>query len=126
MPSFPFYYWLPEVHSESNSSISLLLAGLILKLSIYALIRFIFINSIILLVSVACLIGIIIDRHMLLKFFPFYETFFFTLAVIMLIYSIDYKCNDSSILSAIKFYIWGNLWIEYNINTKFISFIIIA
>jgi len=41
MPSFPFFYWLPEVHSESNSSISLLLAGLILKLSIYGLIRFI-------------------------------------------------------------------------------------
>jgi len=41
MPSFPFFYWLPEVHSESNSSISLLLAGLILKLSIYGLMRFI-------------------------------------------------------------------------------------
>lgn len=41
MPSFPFFYWLPEVHSESNSSISLLLAGLILKLSIYGLSRFI-------------------------------------------------------------------------------------
>jgi len=40
MPSFPFFYWLPEVHSESNSSISLLLAGLILKLSIYGLMRF--------------------------------------------------------------------------------------
>ena len=41
MPSFPSFYWLPEVHSECNSSISLLLAGLILKLSIYGLIRFI-------------------------------------------------------------------------------------
>lgn len=40
MPSFPFYYWLPEVHSESNSSLSLLLAGLVLKLSIYGLTRF--------------------------------------------------------------------------------------
>lgn len=40
LPAFPFFYWLPEVHSESNSSISLLLAGLILKLSIYGLIRF--------------------------------------------------------------------------------------
>ena len=40
LPSFPFFYWLPEVHSESNSSISLVLAGLILKLSIYGLARF--------------------------------------------------------------------------------------
>jgi NADH:ubiquinone oxidoreductase subunit 4 (subunit M) len=26
IPCFPFYYWLPEVHCEANSSISLLLA----------------------------------------------------------------------------------------------------
>ena len=42
LPSFPFYYWLPEVHCEVNSSISLLLAGISLKLSIYGILRFIF------------------------------------------------------------------------------------
>ena len=38
---------------------------------------------------VACLIGLIIDRQMLLKFFLCYETFFFTIAAIMLIYTVD-------------------------------------
>ena len=37
----------------------------------------------------ACLIGIIIDRHMLLKFFLCYETLFFTVAVVLLAYSGD-------------------------------------
>ena len=41
IPSFPFYYWLPEIHCEANTSISLLLAGIILKLSIYGIMRFI-------------------------------------------------------------------------------------
>ena len=41
IPSFPFYYWLPEVHCEANSSISILLAGLLLKLGIFGIMRFI-------------------------------------------------------------------------------------
>jgi len=41
IPTFPFLYWLPEVHCESNTSISLFLAGLLLKLSIYGILRFI-------------------------------------------------------------------------------------
>jgi len=39
IPCFPFYYWLPEVHCEANTSISLLLAGLLLKLSLFGLVR---------------------------------------------------------------------------------------
>lgn len=41
VPSFPFFYWLPEVHCEVNSTIPLFLAGLLLKLSIYGIMRFI-------------------------------------------------------------------------------------
>ena len=41
IPVFPFYYWLPEVHCEANTSISLFLAGLLLKLSLFGIIRFI-------------------------------------------------------------------------------------
>ena len=41
IPTFPFYYWLPEVHCEANTAISLFLAGLLLKLSIFGLIRYI-------------------------------------------------------------------------------------
>ncbi len=41
IPTFPFYYWLPEVHCEANTSISLFLAGLLSKLSIFGIIRFI-------------------------------------------------------------------------------------
>ena len=41
IPSFPFFYWLPEVHCEANTSIPLLLAAILSKLSIYGLIRFV-------------------------------------------------------------------------------------
>ena len=41
IPCFPWFYWLPEVHCEVNSSISLFLAGLLLKLGIFGIIRFI-------------------------------------------------------------------------------------
>ena len=46
-------------------------------------------NTVFIVVFVACLIGLIIDRYILLKFFLCYETFFFTISVIMLIYSVD-------------------------------------
>ncbi len=38
---------------------------------------------------IGCMIGMIIDRFILLKFFLCYEIFFFTISVIMLIYSVD-------------------------------------
>ena len=41
IPSFPFFYRLPEVHCEANTSISLSSAGLFSKISIYGILRFI-------------------------------------------------------------------------------------
>ena len=40
IPIFPFHYWLTIVHSEASTSVSLLLASLILKIAIFALIRY--------------------------------------------------------------------------------------
>jgi NADH:ubiquinone oxidoreductase subunit 4 (subunit M) len=39
VPAFPFHYWIIEVHSEASTSLSLILAGLILKLGIFGMIR---------------------------------------------------------------------------------------
>ena len=75
IPTFPFYYWLPEVHCEANTSISLFLAGLLLKLSIFGIIRFIlssyylslrFLSSLFIFIT---LIGIIIINCSYYRYF---------------------------------------------------------
>ncbi len=40
LPVFPFHTWLPDAHVEAPSSISVLLAGVLLKMGAYGLIRF--------------------------------------------------------------------------------------
>jgi len=40
VPIFPFHIWLPEVHTETYTSGSIILAGILLKLAVYGLIRF--------------------------------------------------------------------------------------
>lgn len=57
-------------------------------------------------VFVACLTGLIIDRYILLKFFLFYETFFFSISVIMSIYSVDIN------VMIIVFYLLSNSTFE--------------
>jgi hypothetical protein len=46
-------------------------------------------HAVLIVAFVACLIGLIIDRYILLKFFICYETLLFTISVIMLILSVD-------------------------------------
>jgi len=40
LPTFPFHTWLPDAHVQAPSSISVLLAGVLLKMGAYGLIRF--------------------------------------------------------------------------------------
>ena len=76
IPTFPFYYWLPEVHCEANTSITLFLAGLLSKLSIFGIIKFIlctyylssrFLSSILIYII---LIGIVIINS---SYFRYYD-----------------------------------------------------
>jgi len=40
MPIFPFHTWLPDAHVQASAPISVLLAGVLLKMGAYAMIRF--------------------------------------------------------------------------------------
>ena len=40
LPIFPFHTWLPDAHSQASAPISMILAGVLLKMGGYALIRF--------------------------------------------------------------------------------------
>ncbi len=40
IPVFPFHTWLPDAHVEASTPVSLLLAGVLLKLGTYGLLRF--------------------------------------------------------------------------------------
>ena len=74
--TFPFYYWLPKVHCEANTLILLFLAGLLSKLSIFGIIKFIlctfylslrFLSSILIYII---LIGIVIINS---SYFRYYD-----------------------------------------------------
>ena len=39
VPAFPFHTWLPDAHTEAPTAISVILAGVLLKLGVYGLIR---------------------------------------------------------------------------------------
>ena len=45
IPSFPVYSWLPEAHVEAPTVGSVILAGVLLKLSYYGLYKFFFLSS---------------------------------------------------------------------------------
>jgi len=94
IPCFPFFYWLPEVHCEVNSSISLWLAGLLLKLGLFGILRFIlcsfflgcrFFCSFVLSIS---LIGVLIVACSCFFFFPLFSSIFLVpLVMLYLLYS---------------------------------------
>jgi NADH:ubiquinone oxidoreductase subunit 4 (subunit M) len=44
VPLFPFLYWLPDVHAEANTSISMFLAALLLKIGIFGIMYYILLS----------------------------------------------------------------------------------
>ena len=42
MPLFPFHTWLPDAHVEAPTAGSVILAGVLLKMGTYGLVRFAF------------------------------------------------------------------------------------
>jgi NADH-quinone oxidoreductase subunit M len=42
MPMFPFHTWLPDVHTDASTEVSVILAGVLLKMGAYGLIRICF------------------------------------------------------------------------------------
>jgi NADH:ubiquinone oxidoreductase subunit 4 (subunit M) len=40
IPTFPFNFWLIEVHAEANTSLSLVLAALMLKVGVFGLLKY--------------------------------------------------------------------------------------
>jgi formate hydrogenlyase subunit 3/multisubunit Na+/H+ antiporter MnhD subunit len=108
IPSFPFFYWLPEVHCEANTPISLLSAGILLKLSIYGLIRFV-LSSLFLSLRILCsvivsftLLGIIVATSSCFRYYDLKKIIAFSSIIHpnLSLVSIS-SMNSSSILSSI-------------------------
>jgi NADH:ubiquinone oxidoreductase subunit 4 (subunit M) len=59
IPCFPFNFWLVEVHAEANTSLSLILAALLLKLGIYGLLKYCF-NSLASVLLSFSLVGLVV------------------------------------------------------------------
>lgn len=108
IPCFPFFYWLPEVHCEVDSSISLWLAGLLLKLGLFGILRFIlcsfflgsrFLSSFVLSIS---LIGVLIVSSSCFRFFDLKKIIAFSsiLHLNLTLVSI-YSLNSIGVLSGI-------------------------
>jgi len=73
IPTFPFIYWLPEVHSESNTSISVTLAGILLKISLYGLLRFVVSSYIIALRYIIACISSVVSLGIISATFSIYR-----------------------------------------------------
>lgn len=75
LPMFPFFYWLPEVHAESSTSASLYLAGLLLKIGLFGIFRFILCSFFIGLGMVIGLVFMLSLIGMLISSFSCYRLF---------------------------------------------------
>ena len=108
IPSFPFFYWLPEVHCECTTSMSMMLAGVVLKLGIYGILRFIlssfflslrFLSSFVLSIS---LIGIIIASCSVYRYYDLKKMIAFSSIIHLNLSFASIVCmNGIGILSSI-------------------------
>lgn len=109
LPSFPFSYWLPEVHTEANTSISVILAGLILKLGIFGIMRYCYITFDLFFAIINCgllTLTLIIILVIMCSFFRFAVDLkkiiaFSSITHLNLTFSALITLNNSGILTAI-------------------------
>lgn len=133
IPLVPFHVWLPEAHAESPTAISIILAGVILKVGSYGIIRFVTvlptINNYLNYLYIYCLIGGIIAAIICLKKNNFKQLIAYmsiahmSIGTIGLI-SINIKYEfflggmfatiQHSIMSAIFFILAGNIYLNYH------------
>ena len=101
VPIWPFQYWLTIVHSEASTSLSLLLASIILKLGIYAIIRFCIIYFYI---SISYYISILILSSMIGIILPFLDLFLrLNFKILIALSSISYMNIISAAISTNSF-----------------------
>uniref|UniRef100_A0AAT9UQA8 NADH-ubiquinone oxidoreductase chain 4 n=1 Tax=Blastocrithidia nonstop TaxID=2592485 RepID=A0AAT9UQA8_9TRYP len=96
-PIFPFHWWLPEVHVEASTEISIVLASVILKVGFYGFLKFFVFEPFLFLICLLVLLSFVFFFWHILFFFDYkklvaYLSIFHTNLAIILVFSYENLC----------------------------------